>query len=149
MSVQEFLTFLENWQHLWIFIGSIGTAVLAGLLARQIWIQNRTVKLAYMPSIIPRQSQTNEIFTLLQIENVGNGTAKFVSVTLTNLSSGDSRNVTALGLISRQVLDLPTDKRLEGKIGDKIKIEAKFKDISGTSHTQKDKVEISKIFSVD
>jgi len=145
----ELLEFLEKWQYLWIFVGSFATAVLAGFLVWQVWLQNRTTKLAYMPSIIPRQSQIGNKFTLKQIQNIGNGSAKYITVKITNLSNNTTKSVTMLGMTPGQKMNLDVLNQIHGEIGDEIEIKTKFKDVDNKSHIHKDKIKISDIFKVE
>ncbi len=96
--------------------------------------QRRIVKLAHLPHIIPRQDQEDGKFVIKSIQNIGNGPAKNIEVTIKKATEDTGISLKILGLTANQAFTIPEDKKIRGNINDEIEIKVKFDDVTDTEH---------------
>jgi len=122
------------------------TVALAGFLGWQVFIQNRQTKLAYLPSIIPRQTNDGTNFEFVTIENIGNGAAKNVRMTVRNLRTNQTLSFNPLGMNSQQSIPIPLNLRMRGLINDEIELNIEYEDVSDRFYSSTKRYRVRELF---
>jgi hypothetical protein len=138
---------VDSWNLIVTIILAIATIALASLLGIQVFSQRKEVKLAYLPYIIPRQVNDSVQFRFDAIQNIGNGAAKNVVVTITHISSNTSITIRPLGLRSSERFEIPRPRQIIGNVNDEVLMNVSYEDVTDTTHTYSRQFRVSELVS--